>query len=80
VLSRRRRGASIPNVYSTLLTVALGAAAGLAAGPLSDFLTAISKLKLQPAWLPLASALILGFVTQMFLTRFSVETRDTAVR
>jgi len=80
VLSRRRRGASVPNPYSTLLTVALGAAAGLAAGPLSDFFTAIFKLKLQPSWLPLAIALLLGCVMQLVLVRFTVEIRDSAVR
>jgi hypothetical protein len=80
VLSRRRRGASVPNPYSTLLTVALGAATGLAAGPISDFFTAVFKLKLQPSWLPLAVALLLGCVTQLLLVRFTVEIRDSAVR
>jgi 8-oxo-dGTP diphosphatase len=80
VLSRRRRGASVPNPYSTLLTVALGAATGLAAGPISDFFTAVFKLKLQPSWLPLAVALLFGCVTQLLLVRFTVEIRDSAVR
>lgn len=80
VLSRRRRGVSAPNLYSTLITVALGAAAGLAAGPLSDFFTAIFKLKLQPSWLPLAAALAIGCITQMFLVRFIVEIRDSQAR
>jgi len=80
VLSRRRRGVSAPNLYSTLITVALAAAAGLAAGPLSDFFTAIFKLKLQPSWLPLAAALAIGCITQMFLVRFIVEIRDSQAR
>ena len=80
VLSRRRRGAPAPTVYSTVLTVVLGAASGLAASPIADSITAIFKLRLQPAWLPLATALLLGFVAQVLLSRFTVETRDTAVR
>jgi 8-oxo-dGTP diphosphatase len=80
VLSRRKRGASVPNPYSTLLTVALGAAAGMAANPICNYFTAIFNLKLQPAWLPLATALVLGYAAQRFLVRFTVESSAPSIR
>jgi hypothetical protein len=79
VLWQRKRNFSVPNVYSTLLTVAVGSVAGLAAAPLCNYLFATFNLGPQPALLRLAAALILGYATQRFLVRFTVESRDPAI-
>ncbi len=80
VLSQRKRGSAVPNLNSVLLTVALGSAAGLAPAPLCDYVKTTLNLGPLPAWLPMVAALVLGYATQRFLVRFTVESRDLAIR